>query len=68
MNKPSNEEVVRFIIANEIMQYGERLESTLDNDDIHHGTELLKLWVKGVIIGCRDIALIGLEEHDKKLL
>ena len=63
----TKEEVIRFIISKDIMEYGSRVDASIDHEEIHHGTELLRLWLTNVIMACSEIALSGLENYDKEI-
>jgi hypothetical protein len=51
-------------IYDKILQYKEGLDKSLDNDDLHHGTELLRLWIQKIIDDC--LAIIREESIVKK--
>ena len=43
-------------IAQKILAHGELINQSFNSDDIHHGQELLRLWVMKIIEDCVNIA------------
>ena len=42
-------------ICDKISEYKNTIEASLDSDDLHHGTELLRLWIQKTIDDCMTI-------------
>jgi len=48
----------RNTIANELLKFGAKIESSLPNTsaEIHHGEEMLRQWAKYIVSECERIA------------
>lgn len=58
---------IRNLVADHILQYKESLLQSFESpEEVHHGAELLKLWIKTIASDCEEIARYGTSKYLQK--